>query len=65
MATATLDTINNTLISDAEHDRKTQSENTILLRTMSRAIMEQLKIGKAAKYDKLESSAEKNLLNLS
>jgi len=58
MATATLDTINNTLIGD----RKTQSEHTIMLRTMSRAIMEQLKIGKAAKYDKLESSAEKNKL---
>jgi hypothetical protein len=54
MATATLDTINNTLIGD----RKIQSENTILLRTMARAIMEQLKMDKAAKYDNLESSAE-------
>ena len=54
MATATLDTINNTLIGD----RKTQSEHTIMLRTMSRAIMAQLKMDKAAKYDNLESSAE-------
>jgi hypothetical protein len=58
MATATLDTINNTLIGD----RKTQSEHTIALRTISRAIMEQLKMDKGAKYDKLESSAEKNKL---